>query len=99
MSKGRFLIGLLLAAVFLYLFLRNINLRELGDFVRQGSLIWLLFALVFNLFNYFLRAFRWRYFLLPIKKTRIGNLFVSTVIGFSASTIFPARIGEVVRPY
>ena len=99
MSKGRFLIGLALAIVFLYLFLRNIDLHELLEFIRRGSVGWLVFALFVNLFNYLLRAYRWRFFLLPIKKTKIWNLFVATVIGFSASTIFPARIGEVVRPY
>lgn len=99
MSKGRFLIGVLLAAAFLYLFLRNMDIHEIGRTIAQGSIPWLLFALGINVFNYFLRAFRWRYFLLPIKKTRLSNLFTTTVIGFAASTIFPARIGEVVRPY
>jgi glycosyltransferase 2 family protein len=99
MSKGRFLIGFALAVIFLYLFLRNIDLHELVEYGRRGSLGWLSLALTINLFNYYLRSFRWRYFFMPIKKTRMRNLFVATVIGFSASTIFPARIGELVRPY
>jgi uncharacterized protein (TIRG00374 family) len=49
-------------------------------------------------FNYFFRALRWRLFFLP-RKTKISNLFETTIIGFAINTIFPAKIGEVVRPY
>lgn len=99
MKKSRILIGLLLAAFFLYLFLRNIDLHEVWAVIRGGNPLWLLLAVGANLLNYFLRAVRWRYFLLPIKKTRLWNLYNTTVIGFALSSIFPARIGEVVRPY
>jgi glycosyltransferase 2 family protein len=99
MNKKRFLIGLSLAAIFLFLFLRNIDLVKVWAIIRTGNPYWLIFAIVMNLFNYFIRAVRWRYFLMNIKKTRLWNLFSTTVIGFALSTIFPARIGEVVRPY
>ena len=99
MTKGRFLIGLLLAAVFFYLFLHNIDLRLLWQFMKKGNVSWLVFGGLVTFFNYVMRSMRWRYFLLPIKKTKFRNLFTTTVIGFSVSTIFPARIGEVVRPY
>jgi uncharacterized protein (TIRG00374 family) len=37
--------------------------------------------------------------LLPLKRCKTWNLFSTTVIGFAANTIFPAKIGELVRPY
>jgi glycosyltransferase 2 family protein len=99
MNRKRILIGFLLAGIFLYLFLRNINLFELWNTVRKGNPYWLLLSGFLAFFNYFVRAVRWRFFFDPIKKTSLNNLFRTTIIGFAISTIFPAKIGEVVRPY
>jgi uncharacterized protein (TIRG00374 family) len=99
MNRTRIILGFLLAAVFLYLFLRNIDLQHLWTTIRKGNPYWLLISGLLAFFNYFFRALRWRFFFLPIKKTRISNLFRTTIIGFAVSTIFPAKIGEVVRPY
>lgn len=99
MSKKRVLIGFVLAAILLFFFLRNINLLQVWNIIRSGNPYWLLFSVVVNILNYFIRSLRWRYFLLPIKRTGTWNLFSTTVIGFAANTIFPAKIGELVRPY
>lgn len=99
MSKVRLLIGLVLSVILLYFFLRNIDLAELWAVIKSGNPYWLLAALLLNTLNYFIRALRWRLFLLPIKKTRIWNLYKTTIIGFAVSAIFPGRVGEIVRPY
>ncbi|HEY4491589.1 MAG TPA: lysylphosphatidylglycerol synthase transmembrane domain-containing protein, partial [Acidobacteriota bacterium] len=99
MKKARYLLGLLLAAVFLYLFLRNIELQQVWTVISRGNPYWLLACLFLSVFNYYVRALRWRYFFLPIKKTKIWNLFTTTVIGFATNTLLPAKIGEMVRPY
>jgi uncharacterized protein (TIRG00374 family) len=36
---------------------------------------------------------------LPLKKTRLGNLFPATIIGYMANNILPARLGEFVRAF
>jgi uncharacterized protein (TIRG00374 family) len=46
-----------------------------------------------------LRALRWQYLLAPIGPTRFSTAFRTTVIGFAASFLLPARPGEVLRPY
>jgi uncharacterized protein (TIRG00374 family) len=99
MSKKRIILGFILAAILLYFFLRNINLVQVWEIIRRGSPYWLIFSLAVNIFNYFVRSLRWRYFFLPIKRAGTWNLFSTTVIGFAANTIFPAKIGELVRPY
>lgn len=99
MNIKRLIIGIILSALFLYLFLRNLDLAQVWKVIQAGKTSWILLALALNMSNYFMRALRWRYFLLPIKKTGIWNLYKTTVIGFALSAIFPARIGEVVRPY
>lgn len=100
MNIKRLIIGILLSALFLYLFLKNLDLTQVWTVIRQGKTSWLLLALGLNILNYIMRSYRWRFFLQPIKKN-IGmwNLYKTTVIGFALSSIFPARIGEVVRPY
>lgn len=98
MSKTRLLIGFLLSIVLLYFFLRNLDFAHLWVVIKSGDPYWLIAALLLNALNYFLRSVRWRFFLLPIKKTGIWNLYKTTVIGFAVTQMFPARIGEIVRP-
>jgi len=98
LKKSRILIGFVLSAGLFYIFLRNLDFSEIWKTIERGSFMWLFFAVLLNLFNYFMRSLRWRYFLLPIKDTKLSNRFTSTVMGFAASTILPARAGEVVRP-
>lgn len=45
------------------------------------------------------RAWRWEYFLRPIKKDiRYRNLFSSLIVGYMMNNVLP-RAGEIVRPY
>ena len=46
-----------------------------------------------------MRAERWQYLLGPLGPTRFSTVFRTTVIGFAASAVLPARAGEVIRPY
>lgn len=45
-----------------------------------------------------MRAIRWSSLIAPIKKVSILNLFSATMIGFMATNILPARVGEIIRP-
>ena len=49
--------------------------------------------------TYWARAVRWRYLLAPIGPTRFRTVFRTTVIGFAALGLLPARAGDVLRPY
>ena len=42
---------------------------------------------------------RWQYLLEPLGATSFGNAFRATAVGFAASSVLPARAGEVIRPY
>ncbi len=42
---------------------------------------------------------RWQYLLAPIGPTHFITAFRTTVIGFAATFLLPARAGEVIRPY
>jgi uncharacterized membrane protein YbhN (UPF0104 family) len=83
----------------------------LGWFFRQADLTkvwreikaaeaWALVALLgVTGLTYVLRAVRWQYLLRPIGPTHFREAFRTTVIGFAANTVLPARVGEIVRPY
>ena len=49
--------------------------------------------------NLAIRAWRWQYLLEPLGAPTFGNAFRATAVGFAASSVLPARAGEVIRPY
>jgi uncharacterized protein (TIRG00374 family) len=55
-------------------------------------------AVLFTLLLYVVRTQRWQYLLAPLGPTRFGVALRTTVIGFAASAVLPARAGEVLRP-
>jgi uncharacterized protein (TIRG00374 family) len=57
----------------------------------------LLAALAATLSSYLLRAYRWQFFLDPIKKTSLWVLFAGQILGFSTIYLI-GRPGEFVRP-
>lgn len=63
---------------------------------RVGLLI---LATLVTLQTYLLRAQRWRIILAPIGPASFRHAFRTTVIGFAANFLLPARVGEVLRPY
>src|SRR5436190_6291375 len=54
---------------------------------------------VFLALTYYTRTIRWRYLLEPLGPTTFRNAFRTTVIGFAALSILPARAGDLLRPY
>lgn len=56
-------------------------------------------ALALTCGTFIVRAERWQYLLGPLGRTRFSTVFRTTVIGFAASAVLPARAGEVIRPY
>jgi len=80
-------------------FLRNADMAGVWAETRRADPLLLLIAVVATGATYALRAFRWQYLLAPIGPTHFNTAFRTTVIGFAASFLLPARAGEVIRPY
>src|SRR5262245_62864009 len=87
------------AVALLALFLRNIDLWRVGADIVRARPEWLLFSLATMPVNVAIRAYRWQYLLEPLGATSFANAFRATVVGFAASSVLPARAGEVIRPY
>jgi glycosyltransferase 2 family protein len=83
----------------LVFFLRHADLARVGAEMRQAHAGLLLGALVATLATYLVRALRWQYLLAPIGRVRFATAFRTTIIGFAASALLPARAGEFLRPY
>ena len=101
MENGRRLrvgISIGLAVALLAFFLSKANLRDVGERIAHVARWPFLLSLACALTGIPLRAWRWQILLGPVGKVEFGASFAATSIGFAASTILPARAGEVVRP-
>lgn len=98
-TDKKFWIGIAISLFFLVLLFGKIDFRQLAAAFREMHYWWLVPAILMAFISYFLRAVRWRYLLLPLKQTAMGNLVTSTFIGYMANNILPARLGEFVRAY
>lgn len=88
-----------LAIALLAWFLRHANLAGVWVEVQHARVDLLLLAFLAVVLTYVIRAWRWQYMLHPIGPTRFRTAFRTTVIGFAALGILPARAGDVLRPY
>jgi uncharacterized protein (TIRG00374 family) len=94
--------ALLVAALTVGLFwltLRNIDLGELWRALTQAHPGWIAAAVAVTMLTFFIRAWRWQALLVPIGHAGFSTVFRATIIGFTASFLLPARIGEVLKPY
>lgn len=90
---------LLLTAGLLIFFLRNADLGGVWAEVRHADSGLLALAVGVTLVTYVLRSWRWQFLLKPVGTARFNTAFRTTVIGFAASFLLPARAGEIIRPY
>jgi uncharacterized protein (TIRG00374 family) len=90
---------LLLTLGLLGIFLRSVNVADVWDETRRANPWPLLLAVAATGATYVVRALRWQYLLAPIGPTHFSTAFRTTVIGFAATFLLPARAGEVIRPY
>jgi uncharacterized protein (TIRG00374 family) len=89
----------ILAFALLWWFLRGVDLHAVWTQVRSAHLGLLAFAVGCILLTYVTRVVRWRYLLAPVGPTRFRTALRTTVIGFAALSVLPARVGDLLRPY
>ncbi|MBI4721217.1 MAG: flippase-like domain-containing protein [Chitinivibrionia bacterium] len=98
-TARRFIIGLAFSGVFLYLALRDIEWSDFLASLLSARFEYLIPAVALSLFGHYLRAYRWKFMLSPLKRIRPNRLFSVLMIGFMANNLLPARLGEVLRAY
>ncbi len=90
-------IGLLISAVFLYLSFRKVDIYRTWVLIRSSELRLIALVVIIAFFQFVIRSWRWYILLETLKKTGFSNRLLSTLIGFAANCILPARLGEFVR--
>jgi uncharacterized protein (TIRG00374 family) len=98
-SRMRAVLVFVLTLGLLAFFFNDVNVADVWTATRAADGRLIVLAVGVTMMSYGLRAFRWQYLLAPIGPTRFGTAFQTTVIGFCASFLLPARPGEVLRPY
>lgn len=95
----RVAVSLGLAAVLLVLFLRTLDFAAVGAAIRGAHVGWLAAATACGLLaTPLFRSWRWGLLLRKAGQPSAYDLNSATSIGFAASTLLPARAGEIVRP-
>jgi hypothetical protein len=98
-NKSRLIIGCLIGVAFLYLAGRKVDFSLMQEAFARVNYGFVLLAVPVMFFSHFLRAFRWRYLMDPIKRVDLGSLISALLIGYMANLIMPAHLGELLRAY
>ena len=92
------IVSVLAIALFAW-FLSHADLGVAWTHVRNARVDLLVVGFVCVWATYWARAVRWQYLLAPVGPTRFRTAFRTTVIGFAALGLLPARAGDLLRPY
>jgi glycosyltransferase 2 family protein len=87
----------IVSSVCLYFAVRGMNFEDALQQLKRSSSTPILGAVFFLFLSFWIRAYRWRYLLAPIKQIPVRPLFRSTLIGFMGNYLLPFRAGEVMR--
>lgn len=98
MGKKQF-IGIAISLVFVYFAFRDINFGEFSESMKEGEYIWAFPAFGAMILSFWLRSYRWKCILEPIKKVSVRSAYSATMIGYMASNVLPFRIGDLIRIY
>lgn len=98
-SSIKFIAGISIGAIFLYLSFRNVNINDMVNVLTKANYWYILLSISILMFSHYLRALRWQLFLTPIKTINSGSLFSALVIGYAANTFVPAHLGEFLRAF
>jgi uncharacterized protein (TIRG00374 family) len=88
----------ILTVFFLWLFLRNANLSEVGRILGGATMGWVIVGFVVNGIALVLRTLRWRLILDPDDPPPFYATFFANTVGYMLSTILPIRAADVARP-
>lgn len=94
----RYIIAIVITAAALYLAFRGQDIGEVFSQLSNAKIIPLALLVIFQLLAHFVRAWRWRYLLSPLKQhTSLWICFKAVVAGYAFNNIIP-RSGEFARP-
>jgi uncharacterized protein (TIRG00374 family) len=93
------LVGSVFTAGALVLAFRGIDLRGVWAAIRGVEILWFFPVFGGTLLSIWIRAYRWKVMLEPLKPVSTTTAYSATMIGFMANNVLPMRLGELVRAY
>jgi uncharacterized protein (TIRG00374 family) len=99
MKRWQLLLGVAVSALFLWLALRGLELRDVWEKMRAANYWWLVPSVAVYFVGVWVRTWRWDYMLRPLKHIPVGRLFPVVVIGYMGNNVYPFRAGELLRSY
>ena len=94
----RIMVSIGLAAGLLYLFLKNLDFAKVGEAIASADPWAIGGAVLLSLLNIPIRSWRWTRLVRHVGAVSLRDSISATCIGFAATTLLPARAGEVIRP-
>lgn len=91
-------VAIVLTIFFLWLFLKNANLRQVGAILETASYRYVALGFAANALALVFRTQRWRTILDPDDPPRFYDTYFANTVGYMLSTILPIRAGDVARP-
>ncbi|MDP9195080.1 MAG: flippase-like domain-containing protein [Acidobacteriota bacterium] len=87
-----------LTVFFLWLFLRNADLRQVGQILKSATFGWVILGFAANVTALMLRTIRWRIILDPDNPPPFYATFFANTVGYMFSIVLPIRAADVARP-
>jgi uncharacterized protein (TIRG00374 family) len=97
--KTKLFIGILISLFFMVLAFHKVDFGQMWTSFKSADYLYLLPVVAVVFLSHFLRAFRWRYLLDPIRRLDTSSLFSSLIIGYAANVVTPAHLGDILRGY
>jgi uncharacterized protein (TIRG00374 family) len=92
-------LGVVFSLGFLWLALRDVDLRETANALRRVNMPILSLALASYVLSTAAKAIRWQVLLSAHKAPSFGRAFSVLSVGVMVNTFLPARLGDLVRAY
>lgn len=91
------IISVILAAIFLYFALRNLEWQIFFETIKNAQYVYLPLVFLWSSASFLSRSLRLRVLLSSEKQLPIANVFWANMAGYLGNNILPARAGELVR--
>ncbi|MFB3895374.1 MAG: lysylphosphatidylglycerol synthase transmembrane domain-containing protein [bacterium] len=99
MRNWRFWVGLIISAVFLYFAFHKVDLRQVIVAFKSVQVGYVLLAIIIYFLGLWIRAYRWKLLVNPVKPIPNTRLFIILIIGYMANNVLPLRMGDIYRAY
>jgi uncharacterized protein (TIRG00374 family) len=99
MRNWRFWLGLIISLIFLYLAFHKVDLRQVLTAFKSVRIGYIILAIFIYFLGLWVRSYRWKLLIDPVKQIPNIRLFPILIIGYMANNVLPLRMGDVYRAY